>query len=47
MEIFKEIKYANEEICRINIELDKYEEIKEKNKVPHNILLNYKTKKKT
>ena len=44
-DIQKEIKYANEEISRINKELDKYELIKEKSKVPHNILLNYKTKK--
>jgi superfamily II RNA helicase len=44
-DIQKEIKYANDEICKINEMLDKYENIKEKNKVPHNILINYKSKK--
>ena len=44
-DIQKEIKYANDEICKMNVMLDKYENIKEKNKVPHNILINYKSKK--
>ena len=44
-DIQREIRYANDEICRINIELDKYEQINEKSKIPHDILLNYKFKK--